>query len=201
MVSSHHGTVRPGPQWPGYKSGHRAGSVESQQSGSSSDLISDGESWGETDKDTEEHLASLTSNSDMDMSLSSNDSPTPPGLITSTPLANERPVFRHLSGQSQARVTAIMPRPPPMSFLFPSPDYASFPASLVPSRPYSAMSGASQLSSKVSVKSSLPPPSLPPKPASLASLVGGSDTAVIRGFPSQSKSAGSFHDYENYFFI
>ena len=73
----------------------------------------DGESWGETDKDTEEHLASLASNSDMDMSLSSNDSPTPPGLITSTPLANERPVFRHLSGQSQTRVTAIMPRPPP----------------------------------------------------------------------------------------
>ena len=206
VVSSHHGAVRPGTgaQWPGYKSG-RAGSVESQQSGSSSDIISDGESWGETDKDTEEHLASLASNSDMDMSLSSNDSPTPPGLVTSTPLANQRPVFRHLSGQSEARVmpvTAIsMPRPPPMSFLFPSPDYASFPASLVPSRPYSAMSGASQLSSKVSVRSSLPPPSLPPKPASLASLVGGSDTAAIRGFPSQSKSAGSFHDYENYFFI
>ena len=210
--SGHNGAVR--PQWPGYKSG-RAGSVESQQSSTgsrgsaSSDNISDQESWGETDKDTEEHLASLASNSDMDMSLSSNDSPTPPGLITSTPLANERPVFRHISGQSQPRVMSTpmtgaissMPRPPPMSFLFPSPDYASFPASLVPSRPYSAMSGSSQLSAKVSVKSSLPPPSLPPKPASLASLVGGSDTAVIRGFPSQSKSAGSFHDYENYFFI
>ena len=204
--------VRPGAQWPGYKTG-RAGSVESGQSTGSSENISEGESWGETDKDTEEHLASLASNSDMDMSLSSNDSPTPPGVITSTPLAstNERPVFRHLGSQSQARVMPTpvtasnnnMPRPPPMSFLFPSPDYASFPASLVPSRPYSAMSGSSQLSlsSKVSVKSSLPPPSLPPKPASLATLVGGSDAAIRGGFPSQSKSAGSFHDYENYFFI
>ena len=215
VVSNVHGAVRPGGIY--YKGGHRAGSVESQQSSTgSSDNISDQESWGETDKDTEEHLASLASNSDMDMSLSSNDSPTPPGVITSTPLApgaGERPVFRHLSGPSSSSrvmptpVTAsnnnVMPRPPPMSFLFPSPSYASFPASLVPSRPYSAMSGSSQLSlsSKVSVKSSLPPPSLPPKPASLSTLVvGGSDTAV-RGFPSQSKSAGSFHDYENYFFI
>ena len=152
----------------GYVSGHRAGSVESQQSSTgSSDNISDQERWGETDKDTEEHLASLASNSDMDMSLSSNDSPTPPGLITSTPLANDRPVFRSrdLSSQSRAINNNVMPRPPPMSFLFPSPDYASFPASLVPSRPYSSMSSSSalSLSSKVSLKSSLPTPSLPPK--------------------------------------
>ena len=213
-VSSAHSAVRPPGHRMGYVSGHRAGSVESQQSSTgSSDNISDQESWGETDKDTEEHLASLASNSDMDMSLSSNDSPTPPGpVITSTPLANDRPVFRSrdISSQSQvtARVTAInnnvMPRPPPMSFLFPSPDYASFPASLVPSRPYSSMSSSSalSLSSKVSVKSSLPPPSLPPKPASLGTLVGGSDQSIRGGFPSQSKSsAGSFHDYENYFFI
>ena len=201
-VSSHSAARPVVAGWPGHKSG-RAASVESQESSAGS---SDQESWGETDKDTEEHLASLASNSDMDMSVSSNDSPTPPGLVTSTPLAaaNERPSFRQLS-QSESREIPVnnnMPRPPPMSFLFPSPDYASFPASLVPSRPYSSMSASSQLSisSKVSVRSSLPPPSLPPKPSTLGlgTLVGGSDT---RGLCSQSKPPGSFHDYENYFFI
>ena len=163
----------------------RAASVESRTSMTSSDQ----ESWPECDKDTEEHISG--GDTDMDTSISSNDSPIPPpppsvtSIITSTPLHESR------------NKSNTMPKPPPMSFLFPSPDYASFPNSLVPSRPYSSMSGSSvSLSSTSKLSSNPSPPSLPPKPASLGTLVTGADKV------SQSKpSPGSFHDYENYFFI
>ena len=156
--------------WP---SRSRAGSVETS-------VPSDQESWPECDKDTEEHVSGA--DTDMDTSLSSNDSPVPPTsvLITSTPLQPSN---------------KIMPRPPPMSFLFPSPDYASFPASRIPSRPYSSLSGSS---ASLASKPSSAAPSLPPKPASLTALVTKQQLPRTR---SVSKSPASFHDYENYFFI
>lgn len=166
----------------------RAASVESgsseASSGSDYDRIqSESESWPECDKDTEEHISG--GDTDMDTSLSSNDSPIPPppsNLVTSTPLSNQT---------SRQRGTNNNLPKPAMSFLFPSPDYASFPNSFVPSRPYSALSGSSVslgASNKISVTV---PPSLPPKPSSLLTLVA----------TAKPQSPGSFHDYENYFFI
>ena len=179
-------THRP-PDW-----NFRAASVESAtsstnstSSGSDYDRVqSETESWPECDKDTEEHISGA--DTDMDTSLSSNDSPIPPppSLVTSTPLSNQTSTSR------QRGTNNNMPKPA-MSFLFPSPDYASFPNSLVPSRPYSAMSGStvSLSSNKISVTV---PPSLPPKPSSLVTVVANTKAP---------QSAGSFHDYENYFFI
>ena len=163
-----------------------SGSTSSASSGSDYERVqSETESWPECDKDTEEHISGA--DTDMDTSLSSNDSPIPPGpsnLVTSTPLSNQTSTSR------QRGTNNNMPKPA-MSFLFPSPDYASFPNSFVPSRPYSAMSGSTVSlgsSNKISVTV---PPSLPPKPSSLLTVA-----------PSpKSQSAGSFHDYENYFFI
>ena len=134
------------------------------------------EPWPECDKDMSEHVSG---SEDMDTSISSNDSPTPP--ITSTPLSsNLSDTTSRLHG-----TLSNLPKPT-MSFLFPSPDYASFPNSSVPSRPYSSLSGSSlSLSStKISVA-----PILPPKPASLVSLF------------SKTNSSSTFHDYENYFYI
>lgn len=135
------------------------------------------DSWPELDKDSEEHVSS---GEDMDTSLSSNDSPTPP--LTSTPLCantrpfSSRPPDQHLSAPK-----------PTMSFLYPSPDYESFPHKSVPSRPYSSLSSSSVSLSHTTMA---PAPSLPPKPASLASL-----------FSRESSESGGFHDYENYFYI
>ena len=130
--------------------------------------------WPELDKDTEEHVSG---SEDMDTSLSSHDSPTPP--ITSTPLSD--PASRLHGTHSN------LPKPT-MSFLFPSPDYASFPNSFVPSRPYSSLSNSGSSLSLCSTKISVAP-ILPPKPASLVSLF------------AKTNSASTFHDYENYFYI
>ena len=185
VTEGSHTTVWGAPRSPEWN--FRAASVESAtSSGSDYDRIqSETESWPECDKDTEEHISGA--DTDMDTSLSSNDSPIPPGpsnLVTSTPLSNQTSTSR------QRGTNNNMPKPA-MSFLFPSPDYASFPNSFVPSRPYSAMSGSTVSlgsSNKISVTV---PPSLPPKPSSLLTV----------GPSPKSQSAGSFHDYENYFFI
>ena len=174
----------------------RAASVESgTSSGSDYDRIqSETESWPECDKDTEEHISGAET--DMDTSLSSNDSPIPPPptLLTSTPLSNQTSTSR------QRGTNNNMPKPA-MSFLFPSPDYASFPNSFVPSRPYSSMSGstASLGSTNTNKISVLVPPSLPPKPSSLITLVAAGQNKSKAKAKAQSPS--SFHDYENYFFI
>lgn len=128
------------------------------------------ESWPELDKDSEEHVSS---GEDMDTSLSSNDSPTPP--LTSTPL----------SLSTRISIKAQPLSKPTMSFLYPSPEYESFPHRLVPSRPYSSLSSSSQSLSHTLA----PAPSLPPKPTSLVSLF------------SKNSSSSGFHDYENYFYI
>ena len=138
-----------------------------------------GSDWGELDKDSSEEQVS--SSEDMDTSLSSNDSPTPPlhslPLSTSTPLAPTR-----------TKALSTPPSKPSMSFLYPSPDYESFPSKSIPSRPYSSLSTSSLISSTPQVVA----PSLPPKPSSLASLF---------SRPSSSGSSSGFHDYENYFYI
>ena len=185
---SDHESWSPASARPGFSGVTSRASVESRTSGTSGTCSSsDQDSWPECDKDTEEHISG--GDTDMDTSISSNDSPVPPSstsIITSTPLHGSRP--------SHAGSNNNMPKPA-MSFLFPSPDYASFPNSLVPSRPYSSMSGSSVSLSSSSKSSMMPAPSLPPKPSSLGTLVSGSSGL------SQSKSSGSFHDYENYFFI
>merc|ERR1712190_387564 len=118
---------------------------------SESDQFTRSSPWPELDKDTEEHVSG---SEDMDTSLSSNDSPTPP--ITSTPLSSNLsdPASRLHGTHSD------LPKPT-MSFLFPSPDYASFPNSFVPSRPYSSLSNSgsslSLCSTKISVAPILPP--------------------------------------------
>jgi len=144
---------------------------------SESDQLS-AEAWPECDKDIEEHVSG---SEDMDTSLSSNDSPTPP--ITSTPLSS------NLSDPaSKLHGTHNNLPKPTMSFLFPSPDYASFPNSFVPSRPYSSLSNSGSSLSLCSTKISVAP-ILPPKPASLVSLF------------AKTNSSSTFHDYENYFYI
>ena len=164
-------------EWPAFRANSVESNTDSQnynsdRMNSESDRFS-AEPWPECDKDVEEHVSG---SEDMDTSLSSNDSPTPP--ITSTPLSSD-PTSR-LHG-----TPSHLPKPT-MSFLFPSPDYASFPNSFVPSRPYSSMSGSSLslCSTKISVA-----PILPPKPTSLVSLF------------SKANSSSTFHDYENYFYI
>ena len=134
-------------------------------------LRDEDDSWPEVDKDSEEVVSS--SGEDMDTSLSSNDSPTPP--LTSTPLCL----------QPRPRPPALPLNKPTMSFLYPSPDYESFPNKLVPSRPYSSQSVSSLVAGG-------PAPSLPPKPASLVSL-----------FSKNESTGGNLGPrvYENYFYI
>jgi len=86
-----------------------------------------------------------------------------------------------------------------MSFLFPSPDYASFPATSVPSRPYSSLAApvlprppstssiysTSSMGLRISVA-----PLVPPKPTSLVNI-----------FSAKTTSSSACHDYENYFYI
>ena len=150
------------------------------------------DSWPELDKDSgEEHVSSCgeehvsSSGEEMDTSLSSNDSPIPP--LTSTPLClQSRPIAARVG---DGVVGPILPRyKPSMSFLFPSPDYDSFPSKCVPSRPYSSQS-ASSLSTSLA-------PSLPPKPASLASLFFKAPNEA-----SSSCSGPGPRVYENYFYI
>lgn len=144
-----------------------------------------------------EKASDEAASSDMDTSISSNDSPTPPS--TSTPLSSgsssssSPPVSLSASSTGSAK---SLPKPLP-SFLFPSPDYASFPGPLT-STPYSAKppSTPQSLSSLSSTSSSLSlssfeltvVPMLPPKPASLAALFA-------------RPASTSYADYENYFYI
>ena len=185
-----HGGKHNSPEW-----NFRAASVESgTSSGSDYDRIqSETESWPECDKDTEEHISGAET--DMDTSLSSNDSPIPPPphtLLTSTPLSNQT------SASRQRGTNNNMPKPA-MSFLFPSPDYASFPNSFVPCRPYSSMSGSTISLGSTNKISVVVPPSLPPKPSSLTTLVtAGNNKCKAK---AKAPSPSSFHDYENYFFI
>ena len=155
------------------------------------------ESWPELDKEsTEEHVSSseehvssseehVSSSEDMDTSLSSNDSPTPP--LTSTPLARCQPPSTTPLCRAKLHDHLTPLHKPSMSFLYPSPDYESFPTKAVPSRPYSSLS----------VLPRAPAPSLPPKPASLASLFTRSSSLSS----SNSTCSSGFHDYENYFYI
>jgi hypothetical protein len=190
------------------------GSSSSSSRGSSLE-----EAWPELDKDSEEQVScSSSSAEDMDTSLSSNDSPTPP--MTSTPLAAATTAFASKTGGSgrifgvrgcaapspfllppvmadPAAVGSTPPARPSMAFLFPSPDYATFPSRHIPCRPYSALSTTSSSSCQSLRSGSHAPshaPSLPPKPASLAALFSG-------GGQSSSGGNSSCHDYENYFYI
>ena len=188
------------PAWPAHRTSEwnfRAASVESgTSSGSDYDRIqSETESWPECDKDTEEHISGAET--DMDTSLSSNDSPIPPppsSLLTSTPLSN------HPATSRQRGTNNNMPKPA-MSFLFPSPDYASFPNSFVPSRPYSSMSGSTISLASTNKISVVVPPSLPPKPSSLMALMAAGNNKSRTKAKAKAQSPSSFHDYENYFFI
>ena len=156
--------------------------------------------WPEVDKDSEELRTSSSGPEDMDTSLSSSDSPTPP-VLTSTPLqpqTTSRPARPH--APLQASLPPSQNRPA-MSFLFPSPDYASFPAASVPSRPYSSLAApvlprppstssiysTSSMGLRISVA-----PLVPPKPTSLVNIFSAKTT---------SSSSSACHDYENYFYI
>jgi len=153
----------------------------------------------DSDKGSEEAVSS-----DMDTSISSNDSPTPPS--TQTPLSSvsstSPPQSLSLSSISSISCTGALsadkglPKPLP-SFLFPSPAYASFSGPLT-STPYSSkppstpqsMSSLSSTSSSLSLSSFelTVVPMLPPKPTSLASLFA-------------RPASTSYADYENYFYI
>jgi len=148
------------------------------------------EPWPELDKDSEEHISS---SEDMDTSLSSNGSPTPPPPgMTSTPVC--------ASDTSRRRSNK-----PAMCFLYPSPDYASFPnhqtSSTPVSRPYSSLSvscaSLGPVNQETTVTATATTPCLPPKPA--AGIV------QVSIFPkngtSPSTGSSGFHDYENYFYI
>ena len=181
------------PEW-----NFRAASVESgASSGSDYDrMTSETESWPECDKETEEHISGAET--DMDTSLSSTDSPIPPPpltLLTSTPLSHPS------SAPARQRGTNNNLPKPAMSFLFPSPDYASFPNSFVPSRPYSSMSGSTISLASANKISVVVPPSLPPKPSSLMTLMAAGNHKSRTKAKAKAQSPSSFHDYENYFFI
>ena len=158
--------------------------------------------WPEVDKDSEELRTSSSGPEDMDTSLSSSDSPTPP-VLTSTPLqpqTTSRPARPHAPLQASLPPSQTQNRPA-MSFLFPSPDYASFPAASVPSRPYSSLAApvlprppstssiysTSSMGLRISVA-----PLVPPKPTSLVNIFSAKTT---------SSSSSACHDYENYFYI
>ena len=204
-------------EWP---KAFRAASVESEEASSSSSSSSSSASassfpssstssfpssspsseprsspWPEVDKDSEELRTSSSGPEDMDTSLSSSDSPTPP-ILTSTPLA---PTLTCRTARSHAPLPASQSQRPAMSFLFPSPDYASFPATSVPSRPYSSLAApvlprppstssiysTSSMGLRISVA-----PLVPPKPTSLVNI-----------FSAKTTSSSACHDYENYFYI
>jgi len=196
-------------EWP---KAFRAASVESEEASSSSSSSSSSASassfpssspsseprsspWPEVDKDSEELRTSSSGPEDMDTSLSSSDSPTPP-VLTSTPLA---PTLTCRTARSHAPLPASQSQRPAMSFLFPSPDYASFPATSVPSRPYSSLAApvlprppstssiysTSSMGLRISVA-----PLVPPKPTSLVNI-----------FSAKTTSSSACHDYENYFYI
>ena len=197
-------------EWP---KAFRAASVESEEASSSSSSASASSStssfpspspsseprsspWPEVDKDSEELRTSSSGPEDMDTSLSSSDSPTPPAL-TSTPLAH--PVTGRTARPHAPLPSSSQSQKPSMSFLFPSPDYASFPATSVPSRPYSSLAASvlprppstssiystSSMGLRISVA-----PLVPPKPTSLVNL-----------FSAKNTSSSMCHDYENYFYI
>ena len=163
--------------------GARSGSVESGSSGLSSGAES--EAWPELDKEEEQLLAS-----DMDTSLSSHSSPSPPPpppqVLTSTPLHPAHRPRLNISNNISNNNSSSSSKPA-MSFLFPSPDYASFPGPLPPCRPYSSAPSPAPG----------PAPSLPPKPVS---LVAGVQVAGA-GAKCGAAAGSSCHDYENYFFI
>jgi len=195
-------------EWPG---AYRAGSVESEgtSTGSSSSSSFPSSSppseprsspWPEVDKDSEELRTASSGPEDMDTSLSSSDSPTPPAL-TSTPLHPTTLTSTPLHTTTrQARPHGVSR--PSMSFFFPSPDYASFPTTSIPSRPYSSLTttrlplppstssiySTSSLGLRISVA-----PMVPPKPTSLVNL-----------FSTKTSShniSNISNDYENYFYI
>ena len=175
--------------------GSRSGSSSSGGSRRESSEREETAGWPELDKDSE----------DMDTSLSSNDSPTPP--LTSTPLAASAALLTaggkiRQFGRSRPPLPPLTelstpPQRPAMAFLYPSPDYATFPSRHIPCRPYSALSSSSSSSChSLGAKTLLVAPHLPPKPASLAALFGGGQTGA-----SSSSNNSSSHDYENYFYI
>ena len=156
--------------------------------------------WPEVDKDSEELRTSSSGPEDMDTSLSSSDSPTPP-VLTSTPLAPLPVTCRTARPHAPLPATGQLSSRPAMSFLFPSPDYASFPtAASVPSRPYSSLAApvlprppstssiysTSSMGLRISVA-----PLVPPKPTTLVNIFSAKSTT----------SSSACHDYENYFYI
>lgn len=86
-----------------------------------------------------------------------------------------------------------------MSFLFPSPDYASFPATSVPSRPYSSL--ATSVLPRPPSTSSIYSTSSKGLRISVAPLVPPKPTSLVNLFSAKNTSSSVCHDYENYFYI
>ena len=148
-------------------------------------------------------------------SSGSETSPLPPKMpLTSTPMAGAAATAnkRLISGQPLNSSTPKQQQKPSMSFLYPSPDYETFPIkSVPPNRPYSAMStgsngGVNGTVITVTAQQPLPrppsvnnntkssaktAPSLPPKPPSLVSLFTASAAANAAENASKKSSASS----------
>ena len=188
------------------------------------DVWGESESWPECNKGSEEHHVT----DDMDTSVSSNGSPTPPS--TSSPLSSGSSSSSSSSPPSPiSPCTTILPKPPGPdkqhtlpkphlpTFFFPSPDLSSFSSHPLTSTPHSSSSPSffprpPPLTSSPYSLSSLPNPSRPHGRSSLPSMAPSScqfslapilppKPASLSSLFTARQTTTCYNDYENYFYI